>query len=81
MRKFIRDVVLRSAEIIKERERKAQAPDGPFDLGQPSACMFCEDRPQIIIVQNGRQAFLCPEHLAPFVIDWTTAHELTLVRL
>jgi hypothetical protein len=80
MRKFIRDVLFRSVEIIEERERKTRESEID-DRGRPSACMFCKDRPSVVIVSNGKQAFLCAEHIGPFVVDWTTEHELTLVRL
>jgi hypothetical protein len=78
MRRFLRDVVLRSAEIIKEREQKAKT---PLDNGRPSKCIFCEDHPDVVVVHAGKQAFLCGEHLGSFVVDWTTDKELTVVRL
>lgn len=82
MRKFIRDIILRSAEIIQERERNAQT--SPVNgQGRPSACMFCEHRPTFqVFDENGiKSAFVCDEHVGPLVTTWTLSNELVLVRL
>jgi hypothetical protein len=75
MRKFIRDVVLRSAEIIKARDFAAH------DHGKPSKCMFCDRHPGFTVSNGSKQVFVCSDHLGPFIADWTTNKALTVVRI
>lgn len=51
--------------------------------GRPSECMFCASRPDFQVTDPSaeKSAFVCDEHVGPFITTWTLARELLLVRL
>lgn len=51
--------------------------------GRPSECMFCSNRSgfQVTDPITEKSAFVCDEHVGPFITTWTIARELLLVRL
>lgn len=48
---------------------------------QPLKCIGCDSRAEFALAAMDRQSFTCAEHLGEFIAIWTTAREITVVRL
>jgi hypothetical protein len=70
---------------LKARKEQTPPKSAIHDTGRPSSCAFCDVRPHVVVAvpeaYGTKQAFLCEEHLGPFIVVWTTAPELTVTRL
>lgn len=84
MRKFIRDVILRSADMIREKEKVAESSPAPGTTA--CACRFCGSHDHLFQVMiadpfDDQYEFACGEHLGPLIADWMIAPEVMVVRL
>lgn len=83
-------IAFRRPRLRWPRRRPQSAPAAPpipsahlvnAGLGVPSRCMFGEESAQFVVYCKEAQAFVCGDHLGPFVSDWTVERELSVVRL
>lgn len=83
MRKFLRDVIIRAAEMIKERESAAELQTQVAPGTSGVVCRFCRSHDHLfqIVADNGSFDFACSEHIGPFIAEWMVAPEVTVVRL
>lgn len=80
IRQWLKDVILRSAEMIKERE--GTTTPAPVNVSVGAKCMFCDGRDHIFEISTpDATAYACHEHVGPMITDWTVAKEITVVRL
>lgn len=80
MMRFLRNAIVRVADRLRDEEPRLPIAHGS---GKPSECMFCSSTPgfQVTDPNVEKSAFLCGEHVGPFIDTWTLAHELLVVRL
>jgi hypothetical protein len=79
IRKWFRDVIVRSAELIQEREKKTPA---PVNIAKAAKCSFCDKRWRLFEISTSTKTdYACEDHIGSYIVDWTVADELTVVRL
>ena len=61
--------------------RHRQTSPIPTGLGAPSRCMFGDEPAGFVVYGKEAHAFVCAEHLGPFVNDWIVEREISVVRL
>ena len=52
--------------------------------GKPTECMLCSAKPTWVAYDDRakkKHAFLCDEHIGPFIVVWTSSHQIWLVKL
>jgi len=80
MRRWLRNTILRSAELIKEREEKTSP--SPVNVATAAKCVFCDTRHPLYEVSTDEVTlYICGEHIGSYIADWDHAAELTVVRL
>lgn len=72
---------MRKRDILRRLKKFQDDNQVAFVMDQ---CLCCDKEPTFVVYDPrtpNKQAFICTEHLGPFISVWTTAPQISVVKL